>query len=263
MARLTKTLMFLGLVLFASLACATDTHATAKTGPTPAEKRLMASGVRIVTRFDSVSGLRAIVADNGKERRLFYVTPDGKSLIAGLVFDQNGLNVTNLDMSRAGITGGNRTTTLTQLEAQEVWKKVQTLRALKDGDRGHLVYAFFDPQCDFCHLFMSKIRPYITAGRVQMRWLPVTILSETSKGLAEGMYRMPSGTQAIEALENSTLMASPQTPDVRLDLAKNLLAMRDTGSTGVPVLVYRVGTRVVVSTGVPSDAEMSVIVSGQ
>lgn len=256
MARLMKAMMLMGL-LVASMA-----HA-AKPGPTVAEQRLMSSGVRIVTRFDSVSGLRAIVADNGKDRRLFYVTPDGKSLVAGLVFDEQGRNVTNDDMSRAGISGANRTTTLTQLQAQQVWKKAQTLTPLKDGTRGNVVYVFIDPMCNFCHQFMTQVRPYITSGRLQVRWLPVTILAENSKGLAEALYRAPDATAAIESLHDRSLQARPQTDKVRLLLAKNLLVMRDTGSRAVPVLMYKLGARVVVSTGVPSDAELAAMVKGQ
>lgn len=256
MARLKKAATLVALILFATLVNA------ANPGPTVAEKRLMSSGVRIVSRFDSVSGLRAIVADNGKDRRLFYITPDGKSLIAGLVFDETGRNVTTSDMGRAGIANGNGTNTLTQLEAQQVWKKVETLRSLRDGSQGNVLYVFIDPRCNFCHQLMSQVRPHISAGRIQVRWLPVAILSESSKGLTEALYRVPNGTQAIRSLEAGQLQPLPQSQAVRLNTAKNLLAMRDTGSTGVPVLVYRVGTRVVVSTGVPSDAELASIVGG-
>lgn len=51
--------------------------------PTPVEQHLMSKGVKIAQTFPSASGLKAIVADNGKEKRLFYVTPDGKSLLVG------------------------------------------------------------------------------------------------------------------------------------------------------------------------------------
>lgn len=257
MARLIKAVLVLGLML------ATASAGAGKPAPTVAEQRLMASGVRIVSRFDSVSGLRAIVADNGKDRRLFYVTPDGKSLVAGLVFDEKGRNITNDDMSRAGIGNGNRTTTLTQLQAQIVWKTVQSLTSLKDGGRGIVVYTFIDPQCNYCHRWMAMVRPHIAAGRLQLRWLPVAILSESSKGLAESMYATPNAATAVQALEDGTLKVRPQSNAVKIKLARNLLAMRDTGARAVPVLVYRLGTRVVVSTGVPSDAEFAAILRGK
>jgi thiol:disulfide interchange protein DsbG len=257
MKKLSIKFALLGLLLAASGAAIADP------APTLAEKHLMASGVQITHRFDSVSGLRAIVADNGKDKRLFYVTPDGKSLIAGLVFDASGRNVTSEDMARAGINNSGRTTTITQLQAQKIWQRVQGLKALKDGDRGNVVYAFIDPRCTFCHRFMGMARPHIAAGRLQMRWLPVTILSESSKGLAESLYRASNAGLAIQHLANNALQGLPESPAVRLSLARNLLAMRDTGETGVPLFVYKVGARVIISPGVPSDAELATMVKGK
>lgn len=230
--------------------------------PTVAERHLMASGVKVTHRFDSISGLRAIVADNGTDKRLFYVTPDGKSLIAGLVFDETGRNVTTEDMGRAGITANGSTTTITQLQAQKIWQRVQGLKALKDGGSGADIYVFVDPTCQYCHRLMSMVRPYIAAGKLQVRWLPVAILSSRSPGLAEAMYKAPNVAQAIQSVSTNMLKPMPETEAMRLQLAQNLLAMRDTGQTGVPLMVYRVGQRVVIKSGVPTDAELAALAGG-
>ncbi|WP_407549614.1 thiol:disulfide interchange protein DsbG [Xanthomonas euvesicatoria] len=244
------------------MACAVAQGAQPAPAPTVAERHLMSSGVKVTHRFDSVSGLRAIVADNGTDKRLFYVTPDGKSLIAGLVFDETGRNVTTEDMGRAGISANGNTTTITQLQAQKIWQRVQGLKGLKDGSAGADIYVFVDPTCQYCHRLMSMVRPYIVAGKLQVRWLPVAILSSRSPGLAEAMYKAPNVAQAIQSVSTNMLKPLPETEAMRLQLAQNLLAMRDTGQTGVPLMVYRVGQRVVIKTGVPTDAELSALAGG-
>lgn len=228
--------------------------------PSAAEQRLMRNGSKILQRFDSVGGLRAIVADNGKEKRLFYVTPDGQALIAGLVFDAEGRNVTNDDLARAGV--GNSVTGVSPAVARKVWTAASTLRAVADGRSGPIVYAFVDPTCPYCHGFMRTIRPHIAAGRVQVRWLPMALLSQSSKGLAEAMYRGGASEQVVRALADGKLTPLRETAEVRAALAKNLDVMRSTGYTSVPTLVYQVGGRVVITPGVPTDAQLQAMLRG-
>lgn len=228
--------------------------------PTAAERHLMASGSRIVQRFKSVGGLDAVVADNGKEKRLFYVTPDGQALIAGLVFDAQGRNVTTSDLSRAGVA--NTVNTVSPAVAGKVWQQAQNLLSIRDGQSGPVLYAFVDPTCTYCHQLMRKVRPHIQAGRLQVRWLPLALLSRSSYGLAEAMYRGGPPASSLARLVENRLDPMPETPQIRARLARNLEVMRATGHTAVPGLVYRVGNRIVVSTGVPTDSEIAAMLRG-
>ncbi|MGH8077429.1 MAG: thiol:disulfide interchange protein DsbG [Lysobacter sp.] len=229
--------------------------------PSAAEKRLMAAGSTIVQKFDSAGGLSAIVVDNGKERRLFYVSPNGQALIAGLLFDERGRNVTPDDLSRAGISS--KTAGPSPASAKSLWRSLGGLQALVDGKAGPVVYVFADPACPYCHAFMRQARPSIRAGKLQVRWLPMALLSRGSRGLAEAMYRSGKPEQVIEALLQQKLLPLRETPEIRAVLAKNLQAMRTTGYTGVPTIVYRADGRVVVSTGVPTARQWSAMLSGE
>ena len=40
------------------------------------------------------------------------------------------------------------------------------------------VYVFFDPNCRFCHLTWLAFKPYVDAGNVDLRWIPVAMLDE-------------------------------------------------------------------------------------
>ena len=89
--------------IFAVIILIFGSAAWAEATPTPVEQYLMSQGVEIGMAFTSETGLKAIVADAGGQKRLFYVTPDGKHLIAGNVYDAQGKNLTELDLSRVQV----------------------------------------------------------------------------------------------------------------------------------------------------------------
>lgn len=227
--------------------------------PTPAEQYLMKQGVEIRQVFMSRSNLKAIVADSGKERRLFYVTPDGQSLISGMVFDVNGENVTSEDMARFNVrdVGGDKVLNTAQLE--DLWKRAGQLRYIAEG-KGRPVYVLFDPNCPYCHQLWGSLRKVAEKGDVEIRWLPVAILSDSSKNLAAALYQAKSPVAALTDLGMGTLKAAPMIdkPTV-LDLSRNLLLLRDTGYTGVPTLLWKEGDQVRLRMEVPDPQQFAAI----
>lgn len=228
--------------------------------PTPAERHLVASGSRILQRFPSEGGMTAVVADNGREKRLFYVTPDGRALVAGLLFDAAGNNVTDRDLARAGV--GNTVNAVSPAVAGKVWQQAQELDVLQDGRGGPTVFAFVDPTCPYSRALMRKVRPLIASGRLTVRWVPIAILSRSSYGLAQTMYEAKSVARSVTDLAEDRLPPRPETARVRSILERNVAVARQTGITAVPILVYRGQGRVVVTSGVPTDAEIAAILDG-
>ncbi|MDH0342140.1 thiol:disulfide interchange protein DsbG [Chromobacterium haemolyticum] len=237
-------------------------HAAAATDgqvlkPTPAEQMLMGKGTKIVQAFPSVSGLKAIVADNGREKRLFYVTPDGKSLISGVVFDTAGNNVTANDMSRAGVTdvGGGKVMTEAQKEA--LWARAGQLRWVQEGaSSAKVIYVFFDPNCPNCHSTWTTLRSAVQSGKVQVRWLPVAILKDNSKNLAAAIYEARNTSEAMAQMVNRQLQPVRVSDVVNKSVAYNLLLLRDTGFTGVPTIMSRSGGKVRLTMGAPDDKDL-------
>lgn len=226
---------------------------------TPVEQHLASKGVKIVQSFASASGLRAIIADNGTEKRLFYVTPDGKSLIVGMVFDAEGNNVTSTDMSKAGVSdvGGSKIMGDTQLQA--LWDRVEKRRWVQDGKSGKVVYVLFDPNCPYCHRLWASLRAGVQAGKIQVRWLPVAILKDTSKGLGAAIYSAANPSEAMAKLVNHQLQPISVNDQNNRDIALNLLLLRDTGYTGVPALMFKRGNKIVSMMGSPDDREMTAL----
>jgi len=237
------------LIIFLGQAWAADTV-------TPVEKNLMTKGVKIVQSFPSASGLKAIIADNGKEKRLFYVTPDGRSLIVGMVFDTAGENVTTADMSRAGVTDVGGAKTLTDAQLESIWARLEKLSWIPEGTGKKTIYVLFDPNCPYCHRLWTAVRGAVGAGNVQIRWLPVAILKDSSKGLGAALYAARNPSQLLAAMVNHQLQPAVVTEVANKKMAYNLLLLRDTGYTGVPTIIYRESGRVRSTMGFPSDNEL-------
>lgn len=260
MGKVTKILLATAVMAaFSGFAVAASNDLVMK--PTPVEQHLMSKGVKVVKAFPSASGLKAIVADNGKDKRLFYVTPDGKSLITGMVFDTVGNNITTNDMSRAGVTDTGGAKTLSDAQLESVWARAGKLKWVPDGSPSakKVVYVFFDPNCPYCHRLWTTMRSAVQSGKVQVRWLPVAILKDDSKNLAAAIYEAKNPSQAMAQMVNRQLQPVRISDAVNKSVAYNLLLLRDTGYTGVPTIFFRSGGKVRSGMGALNEQELATI----
>lgn len=226
---------------------------------TPVEQHLVSNGVKILQSFTSASGLRAIVADSGTEKRMFYITPDGKNLIAGMVFDADGNNMTNADMKKAGLQDAGGAKVMTQAQLQALWTRAGKLRWVQEGKSGQIVYVFFDANCPYCHRLWSTLRSWVREGKAQVRWLPVAILKDTSKGLGAAIYSASNPGDAMDKMTNRLLLPARVSERDNRDMALNLLLLRDTGYTGVPAMMFKRGDKVVSMMGSPDERELAAL----
>lgn len=227
---------------------------------TPVEQRLLSKGVKVTQSFSSVSGLRAIIADSGTEKRLFYVTPDGQSLIVGMVFDQEGNNVTTADMKKAGVSDTGGAKMLTDAQLQSLWDRAEKRRWVQEGKSGKVIYAIFDPNCSYCHRLWSALQKGVQTGKIQVRWLPVALLKDTSKGMGAAIYTSAKPSEALSMMVSQQLRPLSVVNDrENRDMAHNLLLLRDTGYTGVPALLFKRGNKVVTMMGEPDERELAAL----
>jgi thiol:disulfide interchange protein DsbG len=195
---------------------------------------------------------------------LFYITPDGQSLIVGLVFDQEGNNVTSADMKKAGVVstlssvGGAKM--LSDAQLQSLWDRAEKRRWVQEGKSGKVIYAIFDPNCPYCHRLWRTLEKSVKAGKIRVRWLPVALLKDTSKGMGAAIYTSAKPSEALAMMANQQLPPLAVVNDQEnQDMAHNLLLLRDTGYTGVPVLMFKRGSKVVTMMGAPDDRELAVL----
>lgn len=250
---------------FCAWMCGSAMAAPPEAPATPAEQHLVASGSVITHRFVSASGLTAIVADNGKEQRLFYLTPDGRSLILGVLFDAKGRNLTQLDMAKAQPASTAAVPSAGQdksaIDLQGVLDRASKAAWIADGTKGKIIYAIFDPNCMYCHRLHGNLRSLIAEGKVQVRWIPVSILTDSGDGAIAAIFGAKDRAAALTSAFDHMLAPAAVSQPVKLAVARNVLLLRDTGYAGVPVLLYDADGKPAMHMGLPDARQLAAIVA--
>lgn len=134
---------------------------------------------------------------------------------------------------------------------QALWEQViqskYIVQGASDATKKATVYAFFDPNCIFCHLSWKLSRHYYAEG-LQVRWIPIAFLmtdsaskaawvllsADPSKALADGEGGW-KGLRDGEGAFNEALV----TADIQKALDRNKKLFKDLGLTGTPGFVYK------------------------
>lgn len=95
------------------------------------------------------------------------------------------------------------------------WRQLAASHWIGDGrDGARVVYVFTDPNCPYCNKLWSDARPWVTAGRIQLRHVIVGILTPTSAGKAAALLADKDPAAMLAAYEGqnaftvSTALAS-------------------------------------------------------
>lgn len=166
--------------------------------PLPATlQALQKQGLSVVGTFPSAGGMTAYAAHAGTEPVALYLTPDGKHVIAGTLFDATGKNLTSGELKRV----------LAQPMAEAVWSRLDKSHWIADGrkDAPRTVYVFTDPNCPYCNKLWADARPWVDAGKVQLRHVMVGILTPTSAGKAAALLGDKNPAAALDAHERANV----------------------------------------------------------
>lgn len=93
---------------------------------------------------------------------------------------------------------------------ETVWTLLQNSRWLADGaDKApRTVYVFTDPNCPYCNKFWADARPWVDAGKVQLRHVIVGILTPTSPGKAAALLTSKNPAATLGAYERGQMAAT-------------------------------------------------------
>ena len=160
-------------------------------------------GLAIVGPIKSPGGVAAYAAHIGTEPVALYVTPDGKHVIAGTMFDEAGRNVTAEALSAA----------VAKPMADAAWDQLAKSRWIADGQEGaaRVVYVFTDPNCPYCNKLWADARPWVDAGKVQLRHVMVGILTPTSAAKAAALLSEADPAAALAAYEKAHVASNANT----------------------------------------------------
>lgn len=127
------------------------------------------------------------------------------------------------------------------------WKRLESAKWIRDGnaDAPRIVYVISDPNCIWCHRFWEVTRPWVNAGKVQIRHILVGFIKNSSEGKAASILSAQDQAAALTQNELSIKQgdggvaeAPVVSADIKKTLADNRQLMRDFGFQGTPAIIY-------------------------
>lgn len=153
--------------------------------------------------------------------------------------------------------------------ANAMLNKIDQATWIRDGKSEHVAYIFFDPNCPYCHSTYVNTRAAVKDNAIEIRWIPVGILTATSFGKAasildakdplaafyqnEDNYERSEGGGGIEeALEG--------TEKTQKALKTNAALLQMGGFNSVPSILFRdKNDQAIIIQGAPPAAKWKII----
>ncbi|HEX7338758.1 MAG TPA: thiol:disulfide interchange protein DsbG [Rhodanobacteraceae bacterium] len=215
------------------------------------EKALAGNGLGIVGKLDAPAGYHGFVAMYHGRRLPVYVPPDGKHVLIGSLYTLQGQDLTGPAMRKvtdAGFT-------------QKQWNALAASTWISTGKvaSGRVVYAFMDTQCPYCHRLWQAAQPYLAAKNVELRVIPVAVISQASLPNAAAVLSAADPIKAWAEHETHPGQAVPVSgapaSNVYAKLGANNQLMTRLGFYGTPGVVYKDARgQIHVVRGLPPDA---------
>lgn len=246
------TALCLGATALIATACG---HAGEEDRP-PVLETLEAQGLTIVDEFEAGDGLRGFAAVAGQQPVAVYVVPGGDAIV-GTRVGRDGLE---RDAQRLQDL-------VTRPMGERTWSQLESSTWVRDGsaDAPRVIYTFSDPNCPYCNRLWQAARPWVDAGKVQLRHVMVGVIREDSAGKVATI--LGAADPAAKLRENERRFAEGGVPaaarvepGMRRTLDANQLLMLELGFQGTPALVFRDGDgRVQRRSGLPQGADLDAI----
>ena len=127
--------------------------------------------------------------------------------------------------------------------ATSVLADIKQATWISEGKSEHILYIFFDPNCPYCHRLYVNTRSWLKQGKLQLRWIPVGILTTTSAGKAIAILQAEDPLAAFTKNESNydsggaieEDLADPAT-EKKLKANEELLAR--ISSQAVPIMLF-------------------------
>ena len=200
-----------------------------------AVQQIEAKGARIIGSFDAPNGLKGYAAQFQNRGVALYLTPDGKHVLVGSLFDEQGQDLSEAPLEKLVYAP----------MAKQVWAKLDKTAWIADGkaDAPRVVYLFSDPNCPYCNMFWQQARPWVDSGKVQLRHIMVGIIRADSPAKSAALLASADPQKALQAHESagkaSTLKPLAKIPaQVQAKLDANLALMEELGLSATPAIFY-------------------------
>ncbi|MBY0339591.1 MAG: thiol:disulfide interchange protein DsbG [Rhodocyclaceae bacterium] len=201
----------------------------------PVINALEGKGLTIVQEFNVGGGMRAFAGVAGDRPLAVYVTADGKAIV-GTRLGTNGEPIDDVTLQKL----------VAKPMSDQIWAQLESASWILDGkaDAPRVIYTFSDPNCPYCNRFWETARPWVIAGKVQLRHILVGVISASSPAKAAAILGAQDRSAAL--LKNETNFAKGGiTPakdiphSIQQTLEKNQILMASLGFQGTPGIVTR------------------------
>ncbi|MHB1666147.1 thiol:disulfide interchange protein DsbG [Thiomonas sp.] len=222
----------------------------------PVMAKVTQAGVTVVKEFKAIGGLNGWLMMHGSQPAIAYTTPDGKALLFGALVNDQGQNMTAAYMGRY-VPKPKLNKLIPELEKS-------AYVTVGNPDSKHMIYAFVDPNCIFCHLTNIELTPYIKAG-LQVRLVMVGFLKPDSAAKAAAILEAKNPAKAWatnekgfnETAEEGGITGIPH-PSAKTvaALQANMALMQKFGFNGTPGIVYQQNGKWQTINGMPQEAQL-------
>lgn len=226
----------LGVCLMLMAGCSQAESADPPPAGLPAAvKALEDQGLSIMQEFDAGKEVRAFAAVAGDQPIAAYLTKDGHVIVG-----------TRLDVKGNRIDDAKLHELVAKPMRDRAWAQLESSTWVLDGKANapRVIYTFSDANCPYCHRFWEAARPWVNAGKVQLRHVLVGIIREDSPNKAAAILGASDRSAAL--LENETrfdrggITPAKTVPDeVRKILEDHQMLMLTLGFRGTPGIVVR------------------------
>lgn len=192
-------------------------------------------GFTVIEEFDVGAGVRGFAGAVSDQPIAVYLLADGSAIVG-----------TRVNADGEAIDDATLQELVASPMAERTWAQLESANWVLDGkvDAPRVVYAFSDPNCPYCNRFWEAARPWVEAGKVQLRHLMVGIIREDSPAKAAAILAADDPSAAL--FENESRFAeggiapAQEIPaKVQNILDANQMLMISQGFRGTPGIVVR------------------------
>ncbi|ELH8607611.1 thiol:disulfide interchange protein DsbG [Enterobacter asburiae] len=191
--------------------------------------------IKIIKKLDAPGGAPAWLGQYQDMGVTLFLTPDGKHVISGYLYDDKGKNLSEGYFQKEIYAPMGR----------EMWKNLNAAHPLKEGadNAPRKVFVFADPFCPYCKQFWAEAQPWVKAGKVQLNTLLVAFLNPNSGRNASAILNAKDPVSAWREYELSGGKKLPK-PDGEASretvaiLQKHQTLMDSLGANATPAIYY-------------------------